>query len=156
MAAQPERPATAPGGDAESRLAAAVARFPPRWLTWLLIPGLIGPVLILVFIFVSELAHDESRCGYTQASTQPLPNGLHVREDARSCLPGIEERRYTLIRPSGERVLGRRRFRASAFAPDAYGWKASLSAQDEARVDVTNKGHANATFREGTPAEDYK
>jgi hypothetical protein len=140
-------------GARDAELHPALARFPPRWLVWVLLPGLIAPVLILGFIFVSELAHDEARCAYTKLATQTLTPDLRVREDVRSCLPGIEEHRYTAERAGSENVLGRRRFRASAFAADTYGWKASVSAQGEVRVDVHNAGHTDAVFREGTPAE---
>jgi hypothetical protein len=125
----------------------------PRWLVWVLIPGVAGPVLILAFIFVSELAHDEARCPYTHTSTKPLNSEVSVREDARSCLPGVQERRFTAVRGAQEHVLGRRRFASTAFAPDHYQWRAELSPQGEVRVTVDNAGHAQAVFREGTPDE---
>lgn len=149
MAAPSDRSGVAEGSvDPEK-----TARFLPRWAIYLLIPGLIGPVLILVFIFITETAHDEARCAYVKGATQELAGGVTVREDVRSCLPGVEERRYTALRAGSENVLGRRRFRASAFAPGAYSWKANISEQGEVRVDVRNEGHADAVFREGTPAE---
>jgi hypothetical protein len=125
----------------------------PRWLLYVLIPGFIGPVLILGFIFVSELAHDEDRCPYTYTSTQALNSEISVREDARKCLPGTEERRFTAVRGAVEHVLGRRRFAPAAFAPGQYQWRAELSPQGEVRVTVDNAGHAQAVFREGTPEE---
>lgn len=125
----------------------------PRWLLYVLIPGFVGPVLILGFIFVSELAHDEKRCPYTYTSTQALNPEISVREDARSCLPGMEERRFTAVRGVVEHVLGRRRFARAAFAPDQYQWRAELSPQGEVRVTVDNAGHAQAVFREGTAEE---
>jgi hypothetical protein len=76
-----------------------------------------------------------------------------VREDARHCLPGIEERRFTAVRGTNERVLGRRRFASTAFAPDHYSWRAELSPQGEVRVTVDNEGHAQGVFREGTLEE---
>jgi hypothetical protein len=125
----------------------------PRWLIYVLIPGFVGPVLILAFIFLSELAHDEKRCPYTYTSTQPLNSQISVREDARSCLPGLEERRFTVVRGAVEHALGRRRFAGSAFAPDHYRWRAELTPQGDVRVTVDNAGHAQAVFREGTAEE---
>jgi hypothetical protein len=129
------------------------ARFLPRWVLYVAIPGLVLPLLILVFIFVSELAHDESRCAYARASEQTLADGTVVREEMRRCLPGMEEHRYSALRSGSERVLGRRRFARSAFDPIHYSWKAELSEQGEVRVSVRNQGHADAVFREGTEQE---
>jgi hypothetical protein len=125
----------------------------PRWLIWVLIPGVAGPVLILAFIFVSELAHDEARCPYIHTSTKALNSEVSVREDERTCLPGVQERRFTAVRGAQEHVLGRRRFSSTAFAPDHYQWRAELSQQGEVRVTVDNAGHSQAVFREGTADE---
>jgi hypothetical protein len=125
----------------------------PRWLVYVLVPGVAGPVLILAFIFISELAHDEARCPYTHASVKPLTAEVSVREDARSCLPGVEERRFTVVRGAGEHILGRRRFARTAFAPDRYHWRAELIPQGEVRVTIDNEGHPQAVFREGTADE---
>jgi hypothetical protein len=128
----------------------------PRWVKFLIMAGGVAPVLILGFIFVSELAHDEARCPFSRQSDQRLSVGVSVREDARSCLPGIEERRYSALREGSERVLGRRRFSRDAFEPSRYRWRAELSAQGEVRVTVDNDGHAQAVFREGTPADETR
>jgi hypothetical protein len=125
----------------------------PRWLVYLLVPGFLGPVLILGFIFVSELAHDEARCPYERRSEQRLSDAITVREDARICLPGIEERRFTVTRANAEHVLGRRRFSSGSFEPERYRWQAALSDQGEVRVTVDNDGHAQAVFREGRADE---
>jgi hypothetical protein len=127
--------------------------FPPRWLRYVLLPGLIGPVLVLGFIFVSELAHDETRCPYVRGETRALSSGVSVREDRRNCLWDVEDHRFSVIRGVQEHTLGRRRFRADAFSQGHYEWQAELSADDEVRVHVKNQGHRNATFREGTTAE---
>src|SRR3954464_12274190 len=125
----------------------------PRWLLYVLIPGFAGPVLILAFIFISELAHDESRCPYARTSMKALNSAVSVREDMRTCLPGVQERRFTAVRGAEEHVLGRRRFASTAFAPDRYQWRAELTPQGEVRVTVDNAGHGEAVFREGTAEE---
>jgi hypothetical protein len=125
----------------------------PRWMKLALIPGFAGPVLILGFIFVTELAHDEARCPYAHVSSQTLAPGVVVREHSRRCMPMIQEHRYTAVRGSTERVLGRRRFAPSAFEPGAYAWSAKLLSEHEIQVSVHNEGHDDATFREGPPRE---
>ena len=125
----------------------------PRWLFWVLIPGFVGPVLILAFIFASEVAHEPERCPYERRSEQRLSETITVREDARSCLPGVEERRFSAVRDGSELVLGRRRFASTAFQSGRYRWRADLSERGEVSVTVDNDGHAQAVFREGTPEE---
>jgi hypothetical protein len=127
--------------------------FPPRWARYLLIPGIIGPVLVLGFIFITEVAHDEQRCPYVPGETRVLSREVSVREDSRNCLWDVEDHRYSVIRGGNEHTLGRRRFRAAAFAQDQYRWQAELSAQDEVKVRIQNQGHNPATFREGTLTE---
>ena len=127
--------------------------FLPRWARYALLPGLLGPVGILGFIFVSETAHDEARCPYVTGETRTLGGGVLVREDSRNCLFDVQDHRYSVIRGDEERVLGRRRFRAEAFEPGHYSWDAELSDQDEVRVVVRNDGHGEARFREGKPTE---
>jgi hypothetical protein len=141
---------------AEESLAERLSRPMPRWVKFLILPGAVAPVLILGFIFVSELAHDEARCPFSRQSDQRLSAGVSVREDARSCLPGIEERRYSALRAGSERVLGRRRFAREAFEPSRYRWRAELSEQGEVRVTVDNDGHTRAVFREGTAADETR
>lgn len=125
----------------------------PRWLVYLLVPGFVGPVLILGFIFVSELAHDPERCPYTRVSEQRVSVDVTVREDSRRCLPGIEERRFSAVREGSENVLGRRRFATGAFEPGRYRWQAAVCERGDVCVTVENEGHAGALFREGTDAE---
>jgi hypothetical protein len=125
----------------------------PHWLRYLLIPGFVAPLLILGFIFVTELAHDEKRCPYQRAEQRQFADGVVVREDRRSCLWDVEERRFTVVRGEEERTLGRRRFRAAAFAPGSYRWTAEERSPEEVQVEVHNAGHDDATFREGTKAE---
>ena len=93
---------------------------------YLMLPGLFGPLLILGFIFITETAHDESRCPYQLVEVRPLSASVAVREDRRRCLGSVEERRFTVVRGAAENTLGRRRFDQAAFGP-GYSWSASLS-----------------------------
>jgi hypothetical protein len=127
--------------------------FLPRWAMWVAIPGLVGPLFILGFIFVSERAHEEARCPYARVSEQTAAPGIVVREERRSCMPGVEDRRYSAVRGDQVRVLGRRRFAPEAFAAPKYSWKASVSEKGEVQVVVENPGHGTGQFREGTREE---
>ncbi|HEY2734569.1 MAG TPA: hypothetical protein VGI70_11325, partial [Polyangiales bacterium] len=64
-------------------------RFLPRWLIYVMVPGFLGPLLILGFIFVSELAFDEARCPYVPVETRSLSDAIAVREDRRVCLRDV-------------------------------------------------------------------
>jgi hypothetical protein len=127
--------------------------FLPRWAVYALIPGFAGPVLILGFIFVSQLAYDDARCPYVHTETRQLTPNVAVREERRSCLWNSEERRFSVVRGDRQSTLGRRRFRSAAFDGPDYHWQAELSTEGEVRVVVHNPGHVDAAFREGTAAE---
>jgi hypothetical protein len=126
--------------------------FLPRWAVYVALPGFAGPLLILGFIFVSELRHSEERCPYRQVSQQAVTADVVVVEEARSCVADLQERRYSVSRKGQLRVLGRRRFADAAFGA-GYAWKPALSPEGEVRVTVKNPGHDDAVFREGTPSE---
>jgi len=127
--------------------------FLPRWARYLLLPGLFGPLFVLAFIFVDQLAHDEARCPYVPGESRPIAQDVSVREDRRNCLWDVEDRRFSVVRGTEERFLGRRRFRAEAFAAGRYSWQAELSAKNEVHLHVKNAGHSDADFREGTAEE---
>jgi hypothetical protein len=127
--------------------------FLPRWARYVILPGLFGPLFILGFIFVTELAHDETRCPYQLGETRVLSPEVSVREDHRTCLWDVEDHRFTVVRAGAEQVLGRRRFRAAAFLPGNYSWSAELDAKDQVHVQIRNEGHEDARFREGTARE---
>jgi hypothetical protein len=133
-------------------------RLLPRWVFLLAVPGFLGPLFILAFIFKTELAHDEVRCPYEQVSERALSPRIVVREERRSCVRDVEERRYSAIRadaPAGERtrVLGRRRLPSEAFLGPSYSWQAQVSDKGEVQLEVACPGHPKAVFREGTPEE---
>ena len=125
----------------------------PRWAIFFMVPGVAAPLLILVFILRTDLAHDEQSCPFTPVTTQRLDAGVSVREDMRTCLEGVQERRFVMLRGNSQKVLGRRRFDPEAFA-DGYSWRAELTEAGEVRVHVTNPGHPQQSFREGN-AEDH-
>jgi hypothetical protein len=123
----------------------------PRWALWLMLPGIAAPMLVLGFILITQLAHDPARCPYRESGRRALSGGAVVVEQARSCLPAVEERRYLLLRGEYSQVLGERRLPERAFAA-GYRWRAEVSAEGEVKVFVHNDGHGELTFREGKPA----
>jgi hypothetical protein len=124
----------------------------PRWALWLMLPGIVGPVLVLAFIVITQMAHDPARCPFHERSRQTLGAGVVVVEEVRSCIPHVQERRYSLLRGNHSQLLGERRLDERAFGA-GYSFAASLSATGEAKVVVRNEGHGELTFREGTAAE---
>jgi hypothetical protein len=96
---------------------------------------------IFVLIVRTERAHDEARCAFVKRSQRSLGEVVVV-EDARSCLPELEERRYSVARknePSFE--LARKRLPKPHFAGDRYRWTLR---EDEAhklvlRIEVDGK-----------------
>jgi hypothetical protein len=119
-----------------------------------MLPGILGPLLIFAFILRSESAH--RGCPYHELTRRSLGPGLFLVEERRSCLPDIEERRYTLLRGATTRRLGERRFAREAYARGHYAWTAKSTAEGEVQIRIHNDGHPDALFREGTPEEHEK
>ena len=105
-------------------------------------------VLAMVFFVVrNERAHDETKCPFHSVG-EKSNEGVSVREESRTCVDGISEHRWMLIRPAGETLeLGRRRLGTKFYEPSVYSW--TITNQDgKARVNVINTGVPNVTFRE--------
>jgi hypothetical protein len=125
----------------------------PRWALWLMLPGIAGPALIFTFIVLTERAHDAGACPFRELTRATLSDGAQVIEHGRSCVAGVEERRFQLVRGGRTRLLGERRFDAADFASDRYRWEAKLGPKGEATVRVHNEGHPDLILREGTTEE---
>ena len=128
----------------------------PRWALWLMLPGIAAPLLVFAFIVMTEAAHDDASCPYRELTRRQLADGVSVVEDVRSCIEGVEEHRYTLLRGARSQLLGERRFDAAAFAAGRYRWKAAITDEGEVQVVIQNQGHADLLLREGTPEEHEK
>lgn len=77
---------------------------------------------IFLLIVRTERAHDEGRCAFTKRSVRSLGEVLVV-EEARSCLPELEERRYLVARKAvAPFELARKRLPKPHFASDRYHW----------------------------------
>jgi hypothetical protein len=117
-----------------------------------MLPGIVCPILIFGFIVITQLAHDADRCPYAERSRRPLGADATVLEEGRTCLPRVEERRFTLLRGAQAQVLGTRRLRASAFGK-GYHWNAMRGPGGEVKIVIHNDGYGELTFREGTAQE---
>jgi len=128
----------------------------PRWVLWLALPGMIAPVVIFGFILFTERAHDEERCPFRELSRRTASEQVEVIEQARRCIDDVEERRFVVVRGGERRVLGERRFAPALFMPDIYAWEIKVSDEGETHVRVTQKGHGEVIFREGSERERAK
>lgn len=124
-----------------------------RYLPLLGIPAVLGPLGILVFILMTESAHDAERCPATTVARRKLASQVEIEERARSCIADISERSYVLRRGERTQLLGRRRFEVSAFEGPGYGWDAGIRDSGEVHMYVRNPGHGGVEFREGTEEE---
>lgn len=138
----------------EPRLPDIIENFTiPLWAKLLIALPAIGlPVVILLFILRNDVAHDEARCPYEVLTTQRVDNSAEVIEERRSCIEGVEDRRYSVRRADSLRKLGVRRLPSDAFEVSAYKWTAELR-QGQMFLKVVTKGHPAADFREGTEEE---
>jgi hypothetical protein len=128
----------------------------PRWLVWLMVPGMVGPIFIVGFLVWTETRHDPARCPFHERTRRSLAPDVTVVEEARNCVGSVEEHRYLLLRGAQSRLLGERRFHREDFSGDRYEWKAAIGDDGQAYVTVHNAGHEDVLFREGTAAEHEK
>lgn len=124
-----------------------------KWLPLLALPAVAGPVIGLVFVVRTELAHDESTCPYQLVSQRRLSDGALIVEQKRQCLEGVEEHRFLLRREGNEQVLGRRRFAPEVFEAPGFSWDGGVDDAGEVHIVVQNAGHEDALFREGRNGE---
>ena len=121
---------------------------PPRWV--LMVLGMLPAVLAIgIFVFIArfQLAHDEGRCPFHELETRDLTPDLRVREDARRCLPEIEEHRWLVIR-AGREPLELGRFPLEAEQTErGFPWTVALE-DGRAVVTITNEGRGELVFRE--------
>ena len=121
---------------------------PPRWV--LMVLGMLPAVLALgIFAFIArfQLAHDEGRCPFHELETRAVTPSVRVREDARRCLPEIEEHRWLVIR-GGREPLELGRFPLEADQTErGFPWTATLE-DGRAVVTITNEGRGELVFRE--------
>lgn len=121
----------------------------PRWLVVLGVLPAVFAVGIMIFIARFSMAHDEARCPFREVETREVGPAVRVREDARRCLPEIEEHRWTAIRDGRELELGRFPLESEQIAR-GFPWQASVE-DGRAVVTIENEGRGEIVFREPGP-----
>lgn len=116
--------------------------------------GLMVATVLAIFLLIlrSERAHNDDACKF-EPSEQRTLGAVQVAEERRSCLPGMEERRYLVKRqgkPSYE--LARKRLPSAHFTKPRYVWNVR---EDKAqllvlRIDVDGK-MSSEFFEEDRP-----
>ena len=103
---------------------------------------------ILGLIVRTERAHDEARCGFSRHGQRSLGEVL-VLEDARSCLPELEERRYLVQRAGAAPFeLARKRLPGALFADDRYRWTLREDAGRKLVLRIEIDGQLSSEFFE--------
>lgn len=125
----------------------------PLWGKLLIgLPAIGFPVVILLFILRTEVTHDETRCPYVVLTTERFNAEIEIVEERRSCVDGVEDRRYSARRADSTHVLGNRRLPPAAFEKPKYQWTADVR-DGQVFLKVQTNGHPPAEFREGTDKE---
>ncbi len=101
-----------------------------RWVGIALSATMVVTVLtVFVLIVRSESAHHEATCPFRALSERAFAGG-RVREEERSCVAGVSERRYLLERGhEAAYELARKRLASERFAPARYRWELETDAQ---------------------------
>ncbi len=123
----------------------------PRWAL-ILIATFPAVLSIGIFAFIARfsMAHDESRCPFREVETRAVTAEVSVREEARRCLPEIEEHRWMVARAGRpELELGRFPLEAAQIER-GFPWVA-ISEDDRVVVTVTNVERGELVFREPGP-----
>ena len=102
----------------------------------------------LFMIIRNERAHDESRCPFVAAETRSVADGIGVRDDTRTCIDGLTEHRWLVLREGQAPFeIGRRRLGTDAYSAARYRFTSSVEGQ-HVRVRVENRGIAPITYSE--------
>jgi hypothetical protein len=84
--------------------------------------SVLAVLVVFGLIVRSERAHDEERCKFVALSQRNL-GAVSVREERRSCLPEVEERRYLVKRGALPVLeLARKRLPSAQFGAKRYTW----------------------------------
>ncbi len=125
------------------------------WKRPILIVLATAPVFLAVGSFVilgrTQLAFDdETRCPFVEEETRTVREGVTVREDARECVDGIEERRGVLPREGRPtREIGRRRLDSRYFEA-GYAWEVREE-EGRVRLEIRSPDQEPRVFREPAP-----
>jgi len=130
--------------------AAAAKKKSPWWLPIVVIIGALPAVFaIVIFVFILRYgwAHEESRCPFHDVETRVLDEHASVVEDARRCMPEVEEHRWSVVRDGAAPLeLGRMPLEEEGVT-DGFPWTARIEG-GRVVIDVTNEPDGIFTLRE--------
>lgn len=107
---------------------------------------------VVVFVMRVELAFRDSRCPFHPVGERDVGTLGRMEEEARRCLPGVEEHRWTLVSAAGERrIFGQRRLDSKFFSAAAYRWRVDAHSARGLALTVENDGTEKAVFYERPP-----
>jgi hypothetical protein len=108
----------------------------------------VAVLAVLMFIVRSESAHDEISCPFARRSERTLEGALVV-EEARSCLPEAEERRWLVSRGGGKPLeFARKRLPKERFSDDRALWVLSLDDKKQVVLTLRVDGKLASEFHE--------
>ena len=84
----------------------------PRWALWLMLPGIVAPVLVLGFILWSGAAHDEKRCPYHRSAAFARRPTLRSSSTGAAACATSRSAATRVLRGEKPQLLGERRFDA--------------------------------------------
>lgn len=107
-----------------------------------------APIGLAIYAFVfmaqSEVAFDEATCPFVEREIRDVEAGVRLREDERTCQPGVEEHRWVLLREGQETLpIGQRRLEAALY--EGYSWSARME-QGRVRLEISNPGQDPRVF----------
>lgn len=109
-------------------------------------------VAVVLFVFATilrhESAHDETACPFKGWSERAFAEGV-VYEEQRTCVDGITERRYRVVRtgkPGYE--LARKRLATDRFDQSRYRWELVTDANAQLIVKIYVDDKLSSEFRE--------
>jgi hypothetical protein len=103
---------------------------------------------ILVLIVRSESAHDEASCPFAKLDERTFGDA-QVVEEARSCLPEVEERRWLVARPGRTpREFARKRLDKARFASERFSWELEEDEDHKVVLRMDVDGQLLSEFRE--------
>jgi hypothetical protein len=105
-------------------------------------------LVIFGLIVRSERAHDEGRCPFSAIGEQTLA-GVRVVEEARTCLPQVEEHRWLVARPGKDTYeLARKRLDRARFSKERFRWSLSQDEKQLLVLTIEVDGALSSEFRE--------
>jgi len=106
-------------------------------------------IFSFLFMVKSEMAFDEAVCPYAEIETREITSGIRVREDGRTCEPGVVEHRWVLLQDGEEDLaIGQRRLLAELY--EGYSWSARVE-EERVRLEILNPGQDPRVFRSPSP-----